>query len=319
MKHLLRLLFFFVLLPQISFAQQNPDPSKRLIEALEGIIDGTEPISYFFNDSIICTDIDGNKRWLCDMEILKNEIVPTYRYTRFKIRQGKAKDTYVISNACSRHHLLIDYAISEDVYVDYKIRRVDEKKKSKRSCYQPPRSKDISNRKTNNAMENAIADIVKAFVENDNELINSYIHKEYKTAFLYKIGLPGCYTIIDTLDLHSNSNYLAYYEASEPYYQLTYEPTPVYDCGWDMWTKPGGLYCSQPGEGTLLRSNIKYYVKYGEADANSVEVKSLIDREERSRRVVLNYGDNSLAFSIIAIAGKWYLSILDCQGVDCSA
>jgi len=171
----------------------------------------------------------------------------------------------------------------------------------------------------NEKLEKSILKVIKAFNDKDASSLHKMIHKDYGLTVVFRSGVFDEFKTIDKIDFSNPvPSSWPYPEVTSPS-GLTYEATPVYDCGSETWDKKG-LFCDTSSPDGLLLRTVHILKKYAEIDTDPAIVEKFKALESISRRVVLIDKDGkSLIFSLSLIKGKWYITALDRVSGDCSS
>jgi len=168
-------------------------------------------------------------------------------------------------------------------------------------------------------LESIIVQVVKAFKEKDAPTLNSLIIKDKGLIVLFKPGTMVKYGKTDRIDFEKPvPEYLPNYHFVTDY-KIKFENLPTYDCEAMKWSKQG-LYCDSVNIDSLLSGTAVCLNKFGGDSISDSEIKSFVDLEKNSRRIVLSDNDKGeLVFYLTLINNKWYLTILDTVSSDCGA
>lgn len=171
----------------------------------------------------------------------------------------------------------------------------------------------------NGNLESIIVQVVKAFKEKDAPTLNSLIIKDKGLIVLFKPGTMVTYGKTDRIDFEKPvPEYLPKYHFVTDY-KIKFENLPTYDCEAMKWSKQG-LYCDSVSIDSLLSGTAVSLNKFGGDSISESEIKSFVDLEKNSRRIVLSDNDKGeLVFYLTLINNKWYLTILDTVSSDCGA
>jgi len=186
--------------------------------------------------------------------------------------------------------------------------------------------KSISQNKEE-AFEKAVYILIKAFENNDQQTVNSFINKDFKVVAIFKIGVINRFVFSDSLDLSATdyrNGYRPLHSVNSDH-TIQYEQLPEFDCDTERWTKPSGLHCDKGRKDTLFTETVRFFMNYemkyfkkGD-EISDKQFKVFQDIEKNSRRIVLLDDNNDLVFYLSWINKKWYLTIIDRVSSDCSA
>ena len=168
-------------------------------------------------------------------------------------------------------------------------------------------------------LESIIVQVVKAFKEKDALTLNTLIPKEKGLIVLIKPGTMIRYCKTDQIEFEKpEPEYLPNYHFVTDYI-IKFENLPTYDCDAMKWSKQG-LYCDSVSIDRLLSGTAINLNKFGGDNIPESELKSFVDLEKNSRRIVLSDNEKGeLVFYLTLINNKWYLTILDTISSDCGA
>ena len=171
----------------------------------------------------------------------------------------------------------------------------------------------------NGNLGSTIVQVVKAFKEKDAPTLNSLIPKDKGLIVLYKPGTMVKYGKTDRIDFEKSvPEYLPNFHFVTDY-KIKFENLPTYDCETMKWSKQG-LYCDSVNIDSLLSGTAVNLNKFGGDSISEFEIKTFVDLEKNSRRIVLSDNDKGdLVFYLTLINNKWYLTILDTVSSDCGA
>jgi len=171
----------------------------------------------------------------------------------------------------------------------------------------------------NGNLGSTIVQVVKAFKEKDAPTLNSLIPKDKGLIVLYKPGTMVKYGKTDRIDFEKRiPEYLPNYHFVSDF-KIKFENLPTYDCETMKWSKQG-LYCDSINIDSLLSGTAVNLNKFVGDNIPESEIKSLMDLEKNSRRIVLSDNEKGeLVFYLTLINYKWYLTILDSVSSDCGA
>ena len=92
------------------------------------------------------------------------------------------------------------------------------------------------------ALEDMIVKTIKAYLNEDEETLNSFIHKDFGIAFLYRRGAFDSLSVAAKISFDAPvpeyMPYDTYFESADTVY---FEELPVYSCDNDKWNKSPGI------------------------------------------------------------------------------
>ena len=171
----------------------------------------------------------------------------------------------------------------------------------------------------NGQLESTIVQVVKAFKEKDANTLNCMMPKEKGLIVLFKRGTMDEYGKTEKIDFEKPlPEYLPKIHFVTDY-KIKFESLPTYDCETMKWSKQG-LYCDTVSQDSLLSGTALNLNKFRGDSIPASEIKSFVELEKNSRRIVLSDNDNGeLVFYLTLIDNKWYLTMLDTVTSDCGA
>ena len=183
-----------------------------------------------------------------------------------------------------------------------------------------PKVENTSEHTTDNAeLELAISEVIKAFNEKNQGLIQKYISDKQGVYILHREGVFNQYSFNKTIDFNKPVPANAAYVAVNSNNKLSFENLPSFSCDTEKWSKTG-LFCEINTTDNLLSTTAKNLIEYRGDNIPSTDIDRFLALEKISHRVVLTDAkQNDLVFYLSKIEGKWYLTILDRISSQCSA
>jgi hypothetical protein len=154
---------------------------------------------------------------------------------------------------------------------------------------------------------------IKAYQNQDEETLNSLIHKDFGLAIIHR---PGAIDDIDFTDKISFSNpipdYYPYETGIKTDYNIKFEALPDFSCDTEKWDKPAGIYCGAINTSKQLSAVAKSRNEFAESNFSAVEIQKFEEIEKTSHKIIVLGEDGTyFKFYLTLKNNKWYLTVID--------
>jgi len=171
--------------------------------------------------------------------------------------------------------------------------------------------------KSEKSLENMIIKTTKAYFNKDEQTLNSFIHKDFGIALLYRRGAVDNVSMSEKISFDNPiPEYLPYDIYFEPDYTIRFEGLPVFDCDDFKWNKPSGIYCDTVNIDKTLSRVAKFEKEHLLADWTDNDIKKFEEIESKSHKVIAigkidGESAGEFIFYLMSIKDKWYLAAID--------
>ena len=171
----------------------------------------------------------------------------------------------------------------------------------------------LSTSKNDNSLEDVILETIKAYQNQDEKTLNSFILKDFGIAFVYRRGAVDVFEFSDKISFDNPVPEYAPYDTDfEIDYKINFEELPVFDCDEEKWNKTSGIYCDTTNTVKTLSSIAKFRNEYFEDNFSTIEIKKFEEIEKRSHKIIVTGKEgNYFIFHLTFKENKWYLTIID--------
>ncbi|MCL7988459.1 hypothetical protein M8998_10955 [Sphingobacterium sp. lm-10] len=158
---------------------------------------------------------------------------------------------------------------------------------------------------------------IKAYNDQDNEKINSYIHPEAGLMVIHRPGALDWFEKVSKIDFDKPVPSYYPYASAGNNYQISYEIAPRYDCSTEKWNKTG-LFVDLTTQTNFLGPIAANLKEYDDVELDPNYIKQIEMAEKNSYRVVVTT-EVPLIFHVKQFDNGWYVTILDRGYADCGA
>lgn len=184
----------------------------------------------------------------------------------------------------------------------------------------------INKKESENSLENAIIEVVKAWQNKDEETLNKLISNEFGVTYLYRMGVGGKIGHSERISFKNPvPDYLPYdFNLILNDYKIIHKASPIFNCDTQKWNKPTGIYCDNILTKNRPSEISKEINQFFDGNYSKKEIEYFENLEKKSRRIVIISDDentypNSLVFYLTLDNDDWYLTAIDRITDDCSA
>ena len=160
-----------------------------------------------------------------------------------------------------------------------------------------------------------ITHFANAYLSQDNEKANTYIHPDLGLYVIYRPGVSDIYERVDSLDFSKPIPAYFPYTSFKSEYTLTFGALPAYDCGLQKWDKLG-FYCDTTSQADQLTAIATFQREFN--DVSNSELEEIKRLEKDTFRVILAK-DEHLIFHVKKHQDNWYIFLLDRAYAGCDA